>query len=81
MRRTTPRRQPDNAGNVTREAPAPGALPPPPLAAPGPPREEPATAALPKVSWGWRLALFLWAASFVFLFLYELLMSIFRGGR
>jgi hypothetical protein len=33
-----------------------------------------------RVGWGWRVALFLWGASFVFLFLYEVLMSIFRGG-
>jgi hypothetical protein len=79
MRRTTPRRQPDHAGNVTKQAPAAPAAQPP-LAAPARPREESAPTALPKVGWGWRLALFLWAASFVFLFLYEILISLFRGG-
>ena len=75
MRRTRPRRPP---GNVTTPIPVPDPLPG--LAAPTQPSarttEEPPT----RVGWGWRLALFLWGASFVFLFLYEILMSLFPGN-
>jgi hypothetical protein len=81
MRRTGPRRQPDSAGNITKHVPEPAPLPAAaPEAAPARPQEErPET---PKrVGWGWRFAIFLWAASFVFLFLYEILSSIFRGGQ
>jgi hypothetical protein len=31
------------------------------------------------VSWYWRLALFLWATSFAFMFLYELLAGIIKS--
>ncbi len=81
MRRTSPRRQPESAGNITKQVPEAAPLPAPAAeAAPVRPQDErPETPA--RVGWGWRLALFLWAASFVFLFLYEILMSLFRGGR
>jgi hypothetical protein len=33
----------------------------------------------PPLHWGWRLALFLWATSFVFLLAYELLAAVFKA--
>jgi len=82
MRRASPRRQPESAGNVTNKAPAQAPEESPSaVASPAELREETPTAETPVgAGWGWRLALFLWGASFAFLFLYEILMSLFRGG-
>ena len=72
MNRPPPRR----SSQVQPEKPAP---PPPP--AEGPPPGEGAPAAAPRLHWGWRLALFLWGTSFVFLLLYDVLAGIFRVLR
>jgi hypothetical protein len=34
-----------------------------------------------RLSWGWRLALFIWSTSFVFLFLYEILVNMFLSRK
>jgi hypothetical protein len=78
MRRISPRRQHESHG-ITPQPPAPAPEPPPPAVSAAP-SEPPAPEAPPRIFWGWRLALFLWAASFVFLFLYEILMTLFHGG-
>ena len=58
---------------VQSEKPAPPAPP-----AEGPPRDE---GPAPRLHWGWRLALFLWFTSFLFLLLYDVLSGIFRVIR
>jgi hypothetical protein len=67
----------DRKGQIQTEAPRAQ----PVAAAPEPTAPAPANAALP---WGWQVALFVWLASFVFLFLNDLLACIFklasRGG-
>jgi hypothetical protein len=75
MNRPPPRR----SSQVQPEKPAPPAPP-----AEGPPPGEgppPAPAAAPRLHWGWQLALFLWATSFLFLLLYDVLSGIFRVFR
>jgi hypothetical protein len=69
----THRPPPQRSSQVQPEKPAPAA----------PPVEEkpPAPAAVPRLHWGWRLALFLWATSFVFLLLYDVLSGLFRVLR
>jgi hypothetical protein len=52
----------------------PAARPDSPLSAP-----PAATSPAPRLAWGWRLALFLWLTSFVFLLIYELLIALFRA--
>jgi hypothetical protein len=75
MTRPPPRR----SSQVQPEKPAP----PAPPAAEGPPPGEgpPPPAAVPRLHWGWHLALFLWVTSFVFLLLYDVLSGIFRVIR
>jgi hypothetical protein len=58
---------------------------PPPAAAPAPaadaPAEAPPEAAAPgRVGWGWRVVLFLWATSFLFLLVYEVLAAVLKGA-
>ncbi len=65
-------RPPQRSTQVQPEKPAP-AVPP---AAEGPPPPAP-----PRLHWGWHLALFLWATSFIFLLLYDVLSGIFRVIR
>jgi hypothetical protein len=73
MNRPPPRR----SSQVQPEPPAPPAPP-----AEAPPGEGPTgPAAAPRLHWGWRLALFLWVTSFLFLLLYDLLAFAFRIGR
>jgi hypothetical protein len=73
MNRPPPRR----SSQVQPEKPAP---PAPPAEGP-PPGEGPPPAAAPRLHWGWRLALFLWFTSFLFLLLYDVLSGIFRVFR
>jgi hypothetical protein len=57
------------SGHVQQEPPpAPPAPPEPPEVAPGRPGPAP----------GWRIALFFWVTSFIFLLAYELLSALFR---
>jgi hypothetical protein len=74
MNRPPPRR----SAQVQPEKPAPPA--PPPAEGP-PPGEGPPPAAAPRLHWGWRLALFLWVTSFLFLMLYDVLAFAFRVFR
>jgi hypothetical protein len=67
---------PRHSSQVQPEKPAP---PPPP--AEGPPPGEGAPAAAPRLHWGWRLALFLWFTSFLFLLLYDVLSGVIRVFR
>ena len=74
----TNRPPPRRSSQVQPEKPAPPAPP-----AEGPPPEEgpPPPAAVPRLHWGWRLALFLWVTSFIFLLLYDVLAGVFRVIR
>jgi len=56
------------------------ALPAVPAEGPAP-EEGPPPAAVPRLHWGWGLALFLWASSFFFLLLYDLLAGFYRIYR
>ncbi len=78
MRRTSPRRPSESAGISSDKASesAPNSAP----AAPAAPAASGADDTSERIAWGWRLALFLWGASFAFLFLYEILITLFRGG-
>jgi hypothetical protein len=73
MNRPPPRR----SSQVQPEKPA---TPAPPAEGP-PPGEGPPPAPAPRLHWGWRLALFLWFTSFLFLLLYDVLSGIFRVFR
>jgi len=75
MNRPPPRR----SSQVQPEKPAPPAQP----AAEGPPPGEgpPGPAAVPRLHWGWRLAMFLWVTSFFFLLLYDVLSGLYRLYR
>lgn len=72
----THRPPPRRSSQVQPEKPAPAAVP-----AEGPAPEETLPAAVPRLHWGWRLALFLWATSFLFLLLYDVLAGAFRVFR
>jgi hypothetical protein len=43
--------------------------------------EPPPTEAPPRIFWGWRVVLFLWAASFACLFLYEMMLTLFNRPK
>src|SRR5687768_13376650 len=77
------------AGTKRHPAPNDGAITPRPAASVPDKDETPAENATPaagsgesgRLGWGWRLALFIWATSFVFLFLYELLTTLFLSRK
>jgi hypothetical protein len=69
---------PRHSSQVQPEKPAP---PPPPAEGPSPGEGTPAPAAVPRLHWGWRLAMFLWFTSFVFLLLYDVLAGVIRVLR
>jgi hypothetical protein len=58
--------------NITQAPPAGAGGAPAPTAAPDAPRAA-------GISWGWRVALFLWATAFIWLLAYELLNTLVRS--
>jgi hypothetical protein len=51
---------------------------PPKPAAPAAAQPQQTGAAPPSISWGWQVAIFIWLASFAFLFLNDLLTIVFK---
>ncbi len=74
----TNRPAPRQSSQVQPEKPAPPAS----AAAEGPPSGgPPPPGAVPRLHWGWQLAMFLWVTSFFFLLLYDVLSGLYRLYR
>jgi hypothetical protein len=77
MKQAATKRQPVSTDGVLAHRPAA----PAPSETSEPPATTTPTAETSRLSWGWRLALFIWGTSFVFLFLYELLANLFLSRK